>query len=1015
MKLATRILFVLAATFAMHRGEAQVTTAKINGTITDPSGSAVPKATVKLESVTMGVVRSTETDEQGRFSFSYVAVGSYRLAASHAGFREAVRPDLNPASGDELDLNVQLEVEGVGQTVSVTDEPVALNTTNAEQRSTYGNRELNQLPVQHLDWTNLLPLSAGTTKPPGSGTTSGTSSAGSGLNINGLPSAGYNLTVDGTNATSNPEFTAFNFYQGPNIINTINNEAIQEVTLARGVPPATVGNTISGNINLVTKSGSNEYHGSLYEINELSAYDARNQFLTRRPRSTFNQYGGSFGAPILKNKLFFFTSYAGGRLSAFTPVTGTVPSPYLRSIAPAVYQPLLALMPNAPQPANATATTAQYFGSDSIALKDGNLVGRMDYYFNSTNMLAVRYIRARPSRVLPNLLPVNSQVAIGHTDALNTSYTHSSAQWTENTRFGFNQLKYTRIDSGYAIQLPALIFGFSTAGANQFLQHGNYTTIEQGVSYVRGPHNIQFGGIYQRRNGSRYKLGTPAIAYSTLQQFLNNTPAAVSLSLYQLSSQIPPFGYVDHQFGGYVQDDWKMRRNLTLSIGVRYDLYTVPKEYQGRVYNPGVDPQRPGLGPGFGPFRPADSIYDADHKNFQPRVGLAYNPFPNTVLRAGFGILKEGHNLFSGPVGLFRVTPSLPFGVNLNQIQTAAAGLQYPINAIAYAQEVPQLQSQGILASTFASPVAMNTFNPNPYSIQWMFGVQQVLPRGVNLDVTYSANRGLREFFNETVNLPDRITGIAPAPNYGSFGYFTPVDRSKYASLQVAADKRFSNGFSASIMYVWSKVNSFGDADVLQQTPPQDINNIRADWGPAPFDVRNRFLGTAIWTLPLNRWTRTDGRAAKMILGGWEMSGIFSAQNGLPANIGDGASSYPASRPDATGADPYLSGYQTGLHQYLDPNAFKRIPISPTSGAQIRPGNLGRNAIVTPGFWNLDASLAKNLNVTERFKLRLSAQTFNTLNHTNLGGLVTLINASSFGRLTTATPRTMQIGARLTF
>lgn len=1009
-------LFVAASLFTIVFAlNAQVNTAKIRGTIVDPTGSALPKAVVKLESVAMGIERSTEADEEGRFSFGFLPVGAYNLTASQAGFRDAVRSDLRAASGADLDLEIQLELQNVGQTIEVSGEAAALNTTNAEQRSTYGTAEVNQLPVMHLDWTNLLPLSAGTTKPPGAGTTSGVSSAGSGLNINGLPSAGYNLTVDGTNATSNPEFTAFNFYQGPNIINTVNNDSIEEVTLSRGIPPATVGNTISGNINIVTRSGSNEYHGSLYEINEVSAYDARNQFLATRPRTTFNQYGGSFGAPIIKNRLFFFGSYAAGELSASTAITGTVPSPYLLSIAPAVYSPLLALMPKAPQPSNnPTALTAQYFGASAISLQDGNLVARLDYYITSNHLLSVRYIRARPSRTLPNLLPINSQVVIGHTDAINATYTHSSGHWSENTRFGFNRLKYTRIDSGYGAELPTLVFNFSTNGSNQFLQHGSYTTLDQGVAVVKGAHNIQFGGIYQRRDGSRYKLVTPAIIYSTLTQFLNNTPSAVGLNFYLLNSNIPPFGYIDYQAGAYFQDDWKIARNFTLSLGLRYDLFTVPQEYQGRAYNPGVDPQRPWLGPGFGPFRPSDSLYDGDHRNFQPRLGLAYAPFTNTVVRAGFGILKEGHNLFSGPVGLYRVTPLLPFGVNLNQAQVQAAGLRYPIEATIYPTQVAQLQSAGILGSTFASPVAINTKDPNPYSIQWMLGLQRTLPGAFQLDVTYSANRGLREFFAETVNLPDRITGIAPAANYGSFGYFTPVDRSKFSSVQVALNRRLQHGLLFAASYTWSKVNSFGDADLLQQTPPQDNNNIRPDWGPAPFDVRNRFVGSAVWMVA-EKWAQTRGRTLKMLAGGWEASAVFSAQDGLPANIGDGASTYPASRPDATGASPYLSGYESGVHQFLNPAAFARIAISPASGAQVRPGNLGRDAIVTPGLNNLDASLAKNFQVRERFKFRLSGQTFNAMNHTNLGGLVTLINSSSFGRLTTATPRSMQLGARLTF
>lgn len=414
-----------------------------------------------------------------------------------------------------------------------------MDTTTSEQRSTLASTQVNELPVQHQDWTNLLQLSTGTTKPtPPSVTASAALShsvGGSGLNVNGLPSGGYSMTIDGTNASQNVEFNAFNAYQSSGLISTVNNDAIAEVSIARGIPPATVGNAMSGSINVVTKSGSNEYHGSLYEQNEVSLYDARNQFLKSRPRTTFNNYGGSFGFPVLKNKLFF-AGYEGADLSTSTVVTGPVPSPYLISIAPAIYNSVLSLFPKVAQPVgNPTATTAQFIGAAPNLKRDNNGMYRFDYYISQNNLIAARYIRQRPYELIPQLIPSNPRYYDQHGNAVNVSYTHFGPRWTENTRVAYNHLNLNRYDLGWATGLPTMSFGFSTGGPGVFRSRGAYTTFQEGVSYVTGKHTIQFGGIIERNTPSRLQFGTDGFGYSTLTQFLNNTPSSVSLGIHDVA------------------------------------------------------------------------------------------------------------------------------------------------------------------------------------------------------------------------------------------------------------------------------------------------------------------------------------------------------------------------------------------------------------------------------------------------------------------------------------------------
>ena len=997
----------------------QLTTATITGTLSDASGATVPGAAITLENVVRAVAQTTTSGPDGRFSFDFVAVGNYRLTISQTGFTTLVRSGLELSAGQVVDLPIQLQVQQQTQTVEVGAQALALDTTTAEQVAALSESQVKSLPVAHLDWSNLLTDSPGATKPPAVTTLNSTSPGGSGLNINGLPSAGYNFTVDGTNASNNTVFTAFNVYQGVSLINTVNNDSIQEVSTARGTPPATVGGGMSGNINIVTRGGTNAYHGSLHELNELSVFDARNQFLTSRPRTTFNDYGVSAGLPVLKNKLFFFGSYEGAKLTTAKAITGGVPSPYLISIAPAVYQSLFALFPRAPQPANATATTSQYFGAASNSQTDANGVYRFDYYVNASNIVAVRYIRSRPTANSPAILAANARNYFDKGDAGNVTYTHSSPHWTENTRVALNIVNMDRVDALLSDPTFANVtFGWSSAGSKDLHWWGNYATYQEAVAYIHGKQTIQFGGIVERTRALEIQITPTSISYSSLSQFLNNTPNSVTLALHSFPAGQEPWTNTRLQYGGYFQDDIRMSKELTLNLGVRYDTFTVPTEIQNRIFNRYIDSNSPQLGAGFGPI--IHKFFNPDNTQVQPRLGLAYNLFGRgqTVLRAGFAKMSMGPTFYETVTEDYQLGPALPFAFSMNQAQTQASGLNYPFNANNYIAQLTSLQASGVIGSNLPVTAAINLHFPDPYSLQWMFGVQQALPLGMILEAAYNGNRGLHENFAETLNQPNRVTGVAPVANFGKVLLLTDDDRSKYAALQVNVRKRLDHGLTFAWGLTWARVSAFGAAENLEQSAPQDPYNFHADFGPAPFDIRVRSVTHAIWDLPFVKWTGTNRRAAKLLLDGWQVSGVFTAQTGLPANITNAASANGTDRPDTAGGgiSPYLTGYQTGVHQLLNPTAFVAVPISPLSGEQIRPGNLSNEAVRIPGIENLDLTLAKSFAVTEKVHLQFRADTFNTLNHTNLSGLITTINTTStFGQLTTATARTMQLGGRVSF
>ena len=1026
MRTLRHILLCASAAICMTSpAYGQLSTATVRGTITDASGAGIPGAALNLENTTRGASRTAVSDEGGRFSFEFVPVGSYRLTVTQSGFETGTRSGLNLAAGQVIDLPMQLAVQQQATSVEVSANAAQLQTTEAQQVSTLDDAQVHELPVAHLDWSNLVTVSAGATKPPFVTSLNSTRPEGSGENVNGLPSVGYNFMVDGTNAGNNVNFPGYNPYQGVSLINAVNNDAIQELSVAKGTPPAIVGNAVTASINIITKSGTNAFHGSVHELNEVSAYDARNQFLSYKPNTVFNDYGGSLGGPIVKNKLFFFGAFEKASLATAKPINGTVPTPYLRSVSPAVYNPLFALFPQVAQPAGSpTATAAQFFGAGTNTQRDNNLVVRGDYYINSNNMVAIHYVRSRPFAFSPALLVANPRTYEDAGDDTSVAYTHTSARWTEDTRVGFNLIDMYRLDKLLADpNFGNFNFGWSSSGSKLEWDAGSFTTVQEAVSFAHGRQTFQFGGIVEKQIAYQIQYAPTTISYSNLTQFVNNTPNTVQIQLHgdpalrTLPDDSPAFKNWRYQYGTYLQDDVKLTTNLTLNLGVRYDYFTVPVEVKNRAYNRYHDPLHPEWGPGFGPV--INKYFDPDHGGYQPRIGLAYNISGKgkTVLRAGFAKMSMAPTFYSTVKEVYMLGPTIPFNYSLNASQTAASGLKYPFNANNYLTELNILQTSGVVSSLIPVQDAQDLHYPNPYSLQWMFGVQQALPWRMMLEVDYNGNRGLNQATSQSVNRPDRVTGIPLDPKIGKQGLLEAWGRSKYASLQVTLRKSLSTGVTFTSAFTYARVSALGSGDLLLQGAPQDTYNRKADWGPANSDLQMRSVSTAMWQIPFAKWTGANSYAPKLLLDGWQLSGIFAAQTGLPANVTNNLSSNGADRPNACGCGvpTYLDNYTQGNLQLLNPAAFVGIPISSKSGEQIVGGNLSFNAVRGPGLINLDVSLAKNFALTERFRLRLRADTFNTLNHTNMGGLVTTTGSGNFGRLTQATARTMQLEARLTF
>jgi Carboxypeptidase regulatory-like domain len=972
----------------------QVNTASVTGTVTDPTGGAIPIAKVEATNQATNVTNSAVTNNAGRFTLAFMPIGTYSIRATANGFQSETKNSILLTAGQILDLTFALNVGDIHQDITVTGGATALSYDSADQHGVVGDQNVHNLPLARQDWTGLLQLNSGVSLV-------GTS----GVSMNGLPPASFLLTVDGTSGSSDPETPTVGFYQGFNQINTINTDAIAEVSLTKGIAPASVSG-MSGNINIITKGGTNQFHGTVLEFNSLNDYNARNQFLKTKPRSTFNQFGGSFGGPILHNKLFFFLNYQGVQQSTFTALNGTVPTPLFASQAIAAqpqYASIFAVFPAPNQPYSATALTATWIGARSLIQNDNNAVGRIDYYLNSANWLSLRYTDAHPSKLAPSVIAENPRMSRGMSDSYNFQFTHASTAWTAATRVAYLRPDLIRLDEGYNHGLDGLsVSGISSGGgAENYQIRGATVETAENISLTRGKHTIEFGGIVQRLNDGRIDDTTTVFSYSNTTDFLNNIPNQVQvnfpLNLYSLHM---------YQFGAFVQDNFRVTKNLTINMGLRYDYWTVPKERDGRLFNRDASP----LGVGTGPFRPAGSLYNSYWPNFGPRIGLAWSVGSDRkmVIRAGSGIFFNPHPLYAAAVDDVLDNANTPFRFTLSRAQALAQNLNFPVNKSLL---LTQLEASGYAVA----PTSMNANYPNPYSMQWYLGIQRQLPFGMMLDTAYVGDRAVHITMNRTANLPNRLTGAVLDPKFGSFFYYDDSDASWYDSWQTSLTKTLSNGLNFGISFTWAHNLSYEAADLNLNSVPQDFNNIRADKGPTPYDIQQSFRANFLYAPPVLKWTGWSSRSARLLADGWQISGILTANTGLPFNVTDNNSANPVDRPDvASGVNAIFSNFSSTL-LYLNTAAFLPVPLVTASGEQVRPGDLGRGALRAPGTWNLDFSAAKDFRITERLKMQLRGDAFNALNHTNLSGLTTNITSSAFGRLTTATARSVQIGAKFIF
>ncbi|MBA2353769.1 MAG: TonB-dependent receptor [Acidobacteria bacterium] len=1027
------VLAVLAAAGSLH---AQVTTATLMGLVRDASGSVIPGATVVATHDATGVPRETVTDANGDFVLTALPNGSYSVRIELAGFNTLTSSGLSLGSGQTAQHTFTLEIGTMEETVTVEGGSALIETASSSQSNSLGLQEVQELPVSRRNITNLLGLIPGVT-----------TNANGMVQMNGVAGGGTGLTVDGTEANSNPEARSLSQYGAQNQISVMSIDAIQEVQVIKGVLPAEYGGVAGGQVNMISRSGANRPFGTVFYNLQNDVLNARPFFSPgAKPDVNFNQYGGTLGGPILRNRLFFFGAYEGYRETAQIPLTGLVPTPQTRAA-------LLAALPFAetkialdtlPEPTEAVVSSTgvvdtrvgRYRGLGTRTRSEDHVILKTDLSVFNGATLATTYSRMRPYTLEPrfNVNGSNDRVFPNEQDRVAAQFVMARGSWVSESRFGWNRTYLARLDEFFNVMDPSgrdevgnfgrrvgliNISGlFSTPSSEVYELAGGAYSFDQKLSRAMGRHFLKTGFRWVRQTGNKMSPQNPNFTYQTLPDALANIPQSITISF-----GAPPYRSHIDEFGGFIQDDWRIGQNLVLNLGLRYDYYatisvTPTTSQPAEIVNLAAPTSLTALdfGPPLDPARP----YNADRFNVGPRAGFAWTlgDSGETVIRGGIGYLFSPH--LPATVRQSVADPYVGFRTIWNRTEVAQRNLKWPFyNDDARDVVVDEGQGRKTIFSAFDPEMSA------PYTIQTMLSVQRALGTAMMVEAGYIRTDGrsfpLQRSFAQAF---DRTTGQRPNPSLGSPGGYY-VDSSQtmlYNGLQTSLRKRFSNRYSFDVNYTLGKSVATQGGDlaayyVASIGNTQDFWDPFSDRGPADNDVRHNLNSTVIYELPD---VRGGTGLLNTLFGGWQVSGILAAQSGSVILVSQ-PSGIANSRPDVvSGSTLVVSDWRGGCTDtgcnYLNVDAFERVPVSRVTNATVRPGTYRVGDARGPGRWTINGTFAKNFRLTGAVRLQLRADVFNVLNTKIWNNPVTNMNSGEFGRITGAGgSRTAQVGGRLTF
>jgi len=985
---------------------AQFDTGTITGIVTDSTGAVMPKAKVTVSNIGTGDTRSVTTDAQGFFVASALPFGNYEVSANASGFSEAKSKTIALSVGAAVKVNLVLGVASATEVVEVTGTSTTVNTESSSTGTTLNSTQISNLPVNGRDVSDFLEIAPGSVGSTGFFQGS----------VNGMENifTGLNVTVDGQNA-SRGDINGFLDTEGQELarITRASVDSIQEIDFTNSGFGADSGRSLGPQMNIITKSGTNSFHGTLFEFLRNDALDAKDYFNTgSKAPLRLNQFGGNFQGPIIKNKLFFFVNYEGDRtkITTFNNLY-EVPSALVRSKMNTAMQPVLQQM--APLPSGCTTIPAPVScavpNTDELDA-NGNPTGGgaqlvydpaalPDQVREDTGSIKIDYNISEKDRVFFRY-NINDSLT-NYTYGLNQGQVSPQALRTQLAKIDethtfsptlLNQFSvaFNRFNSDTNSNTPQPLVGFSgfftnlgaLPGPNTFNQMTPFNTFEvfDNFTKIHGKHTFKFGAQIRANQLNEYLRPQQTYDFGSFADLENDNPFVLA------KNGFPGFvGVANSNWDFYVQDDWKATHNLTINLGLRYEYNTVWHERHDQEQNFDVASQS---------LLPANqSAYNAPKTDFAPRLGFSWDP------------RGTGKTVIHGYAGLFYMPMQFGFGLvgnipayqsyNVNVFQAIFGN---PPFSIAYPSPNPPLQAGTSNVSIFPQ-------NPSdPYSTNWLFGIQQEIVRNTILDVKYVGNHAVHmqagvDFAALNYNPANIVTQARQYSGFANENYDCDCLSSNYNSLQVQLRRNVGRlNFEAN--YTWSHeiddmVNVFGGWS--------DPFNPNVDRGSGDWDVRHNLTSSIVYSLPELKSTNAVTRG---VLGGWQASTILQARSGLPTNIQliSGFFGIPM-RPNYTGQDPLVSNGNWTSGNY-NQSAFV-VPAGYNGDWGTNLGNVGRNALRGPAFFQWDFSAMKNFPITEKLKVQFRADLFNILNHPNFsnpdGGICTAVSPGTGGGAATCT------------
>jgi hypothetical protein len=936
---------------------AQFNTGSITGVVRDQSGAVVPNASVRIINAGTNEERTMQTDANGRYEAPVLPTGRYHIEASAPGFKTQQISNVNLAVGEKARLDLELPVGEIGEVVTIASQTRTEVETSAIG-DTIGVARVGNLPVNGRDFTLLLATVPGSVQSSNFFQTS----------INGVPTwFGQSVLVDGVDAGRGDLNGVSNVLGRIDArVNRISMDSIQEVQVLEQTYAAQYGQAIGSIINPVTKSGTNDFHGGLFEYFRNDRLDANDFFANARnvgkQKLRLNQFGGNLSGPILRNRLFFFTNYEGVRQRKGTILQGLVPTPAFRATFKPELEPVLRKLP-LPNTSFASADPrlGLYSKIGNRELREDTGSVKFDYNAGTRDQFAVRYNINDSDTITPYGI-AEGQIAPGwlRVQLFKATHTHTFASNAIN-EFAVGVNRNVTYPQGGDMSLPIFNFAFvdnaiAGPGPALFSQFRASTTLQflDTLSYVRGDHSFKFGAdIRVNRRAARVDRQVQLIFFS-VQDFANNAPFIAQ----RLSH--PTLGYRNENFSFFIQDDWKAHPRLTLNLGLRYDASTPSREQYGRLQNFDLATRS---------YTPIGArVHNPDLNNFGPRVGLAWDLFgtQKTVLRAGFGIFynQELPASFGSPHN--DTFPNL----TVNVFDAIFGGFPFPF-AFPLNDAVFELAPP--------SSKAINVIDPNlrtPYAEQWSLNIQQDVGIGV-LQVGYVGNHVLKLTAGSSItalniNRSDPFTLARPIPSLGDIFIIAGYPQSNYNALQTTFKRRLANGLGFNVNYTWA--HQIDDAIGFFKDY-QDPNNTRADRAAGDSDIRHNLTFDLTYDVPSLR--RIFGSLPRALADGWQLNSITQIRSGFPVNVTVTGGLFGGSlRPNLIPGVPVRPADYRLPERQFNPAAF----AAPPPGTF---GSLGRNALRGPGFSQVDFSVFKNTRLTETVSLQFRTEIFNIFNHPN--------------------------------